>query len=275
MQKKNLATAAIAAGVLLILIGLGVAYQDWQATSSAASGDPVVAAVTATFTRVPTFTPEAGETPSPEAPDLLPAFPGAESPENPTTPEKLAPAPTEASPVALEVTPTVAVIPPAASPPDKLVIPAIQLEATVVPMGWRVVKSGGKKVSEWVVPDNAAGWHKNSALPGHGENVVLSGHHNIKGEVFRYLVDVKVGDKIDLYVGSTLYPYQVAETYILKEKGQPLSVRQQNARFIQPSGDERVTLVSCWPYTNNTHRVVVIAKPWDWTARSALRGSAK
>jgi len=275
LQQKNLATAAIAVGVLLVLIGLGVAYQDWQTTSSAASGDPVVLAVTATYTSVPTFTPEAAETPSPEAPALLPAFPGAESPDNPATPEKLAPIPTEPPPVAVKATPTVAVIPPAASPPDKLVIPAIQLDATVVPMGWRVVKSGGKAVSEWVVPDNAAGWHKNSALPGHGENTVLSGHHNIKGEVFRHLVDVKVGDKIDLYVGSTLYPYEVAETYILKEKGQPLSVRQKNARFIQPTGDERVTLVSCWPYTNNTHRVIVVAKPRDWTSRSALRGTAK
>jgi len=275
LQQRNIATVAIAAGVLLILVGLGVAYQDWQATSSAASGDPVVVAITATYTLVPTFTPEAGQTPSPEAPNLLPEFPGAESPKNPSTPEKLAPVPTEPSPAALEATPTTAVIPPANVPPDKLVIPSIQLDATVVPMGWRVVKSGGKEVSEWVVPDNAAGWHKNSALPGHGGNTVLSGHHNIKGEVFRYLVDVKVGDKIDLYVGSTLYPYQVTETYVLKEKGQPLSVRRQNARFIQPTDDERVTLVSCWPYNNNTHRVIVVAKPRDWTARSALRGTAK
>ena len=25
--------------------------------------------------------------------------------------------------------------------------------------------------------------------------------------------------------------------------------------------DDRLTLVSCWPYTSNTHRVIVVAKP--------------
>jgi len=38
-------------------------------------------------------------------------------------------------------------------------------------------------------------------------------------------------------------------------------VRQENARWIAPTDDERLTLVTCWPYTNNTHRVVVVAKP--------------
>lgn len=25
--------------------------------------------------------------------------------------------------------------------------------------------------------------------------------------------------------------------------------------------DERLTFVTCWPYTNNTHRVIVVAEP--------------
>jgi sortase A len=37
--------------------------------------------------------------------------------------------------------------------------------------------------------------------------------------------------------------------------------RLENARWIGPFPDERLTLVTCWPYTNNTHRVIVIAKP--------------
>jgi LPXTG-site transpeptidase (sortase) family protein len=42
-------------------------------------------------------------------------------------------------------------------------------------------------------------------------------------------------------------------------------VRQANARWIGPFNDERLTLVTCWPYTNNTHRVIVVAKPVDET----------
>jgi len=130
-------------------------------------------------------------------------------------------------------------------------------------MGWEVVEIDGQKVSEWVVPENAAGWHQNSALPGHEENVVLSGHHNIKGKVFRYVVDLEPGDEITLYVGDIPYVYHVSEKYILKEAGMPLSTRKKNAQWIMPSGDERVTLVTCWPYEwpGNSHRVIVVARP--------------
>jgi sortase A len=48
---------------------------------------------------------------------------------------------------------------------------------------------------------------------------------------------------------------------IVKEKGESVEVRRKNAQWIAPTNDERLTLVTCWPYTNNTHRVIVVAKP--------------
>jgi len=271
--KQALTNLIIIVGAVLILAGLMLAFQDWQTTSSAASGDPIVVAITATATRVPTFTPRVQATPSPKAPQLLPKFPGA-GPSNETPQPSPATTPVPAA-LSSSVAASSAGLRPANAPPSRLVIPAIHLDAKVVPMGWRVVEVGGKQTSEWVIPENAVGWHKNSALPGHGDNIVMSGHHNIKGEVFRYLVDVKVGDKIDVYVGSALYPYEVAETYIVKEKGQPLPVRLKNARFMQPTGDERLTLISCWPYNSNTHRVIVVAKPSGWVARSQVRKTSE
>ena len=113
----------------------------------------------------------------------------------------------------------------------------------------------------WEVADYAAGWHVTSAPPGQPGNTVLAGHHNINGEVFRYLVDVQEGDEIDLYAGDTIYKFLVEQKLILKEKDEPLEVRQRNAQWIAPTNDVRLTLVTCWPYTNNTHRVVVVAKP--------------
>jgi sortase A len=130
-----------------------------------------------------------------------------------------------------------------------------------VPVGWSVVEQNGQQFSMWEVADYAAGWHMTSALPGQPGNTVLSGHHNIKGEVFRYLVDVQEGDEVDLYVGDTAYRYYVEQKLILKEKGEPAEVRRQNAQWIAPTNDVRVTLVTCWPYTNNTHRVIVVARP--------------
>jgi sortase A len=133
-------------------------------------------------------------------------------------------------------------------------------------MSWNTVNKNGALLTEWIVPKNAAGWHVNSALPGHDENVVISGHHNIDGKVFRYVVDLEPGDGVTLYVGDTPFSYTVTEKYILKEAGMPLSVRRKNAQWIMPSGDERLTLVTCWPYEwpGNSHRVIVVARPPEY-----------
>ncbi|HMQ55905.1 MAG TPA: sortase, partial [Anaerolineae bacterium] len=57
------------------------------------------------------------------------------------------------------------------------------------------------------------------------------------------------------------YEYVVDFKTIVKEKGESVDVRRKNAQWIAPTNDERLTLVTCWPYTNNTHRVIVVAKP--------------
>ncbi len=175
-----------------------------------------------------------------------------------TLPPTNTPAPT---PTATH-TPVPTVPPPAAdSEPTRLVIRSVGIDTPVVPVGWSIVEQNGQQFSVWDVADYAAGWHKTSALPGQPGNTVLAGHHNIKGEVFRYLVDVQEGDEVDLYVGDTVYRYYVEQKLIVREKGEPLEVRRQNAQWIAPTGDIRVTLVTCWPYTNNTHRVIVVARP--------------
>jgi sortase A len=95
---------------------------------------------------------------------------------------------------------------------------------------------------------------------------VLNGHHNVHGEVFRYLENLQPGDEITLYTGVTSHYYAVTERHILKEKGESEEVRLQNAQFILPTEDERLTLVTCWPYTNNTHRLIIVAVPMQPTA---------
>jgi len=94
-----------------------------------------------------------------------------------------------------------------------------------------------------------------------GGNIVLSGHHNIKGEVFRDIVELEVGETVSVFFDDQQYNYAVNDKFIVKDKGEPDSVRQANAKWIGPFNEERLTLVTCWPYNNNTHRVIVIAKP--------------
>ena len=150
---------------------------------------------------------------------------------------------------------------PISTPLTRIVAESIELDADIIAVGWRQVMRGGVPTNIWSVADYAAGWHQNSALPGQGGNIVLSGHHNIKGEVFRYLVDIEVGEVITLYAGDQRYDYRVDDKFIVKDKGEPEAIRRANAKWVGPFNEERLTLVTCWPYTNNTHRLIVIAKP--------------
>lgn len=175
-----------------------------------------------------------------------------------------------APPVEAEVPAPAAEAPPAPPTPlttdgtrlTRLVAESIGLDTEVVEVGWTQITEYGVTSNVWVVADYVAGWHKNSALPGQGGNIVLSGHHNIKGEVFRYIVDLEPGAIITLYdqEGRT-FNYYVEDKFIVKDKGEPEAIRRENAKWIGPFNEERLTLVTCWPYTNNTHRVIVIAKP--------------
>jgi sortase A len=142
--------------------------------------------------------------------------------------------------------------------PTQIQIPAIKLDAPIEAVNWSVVR--GESI--WNIPNHfAAGWLQTSATLGTRSNTVLDGHHNVNGEVFRYLVDLKAGDVITIYSDKRAFAYKVTAMHILPDLNQPIEVRRRNARWIQPTLDERLTLVTCWPYTNNTHRLIVVATP--------------
>jgi hypothetical protein len=127
----------------------------------------------------------------------------------------------------------------------RIVADTIELDAEIKEVGWEIAVEDGRPVNTWQVADYAAGWHKNSSLPGRGGNVVLSGHHNIKGEVFRYIVELEPGDVVTVYDESGQeFQYTIEDKFIVKDKGEPESVRRANARWIGPFNDERLTLVT-------------------------------
>lgn len=156
-------------------------------------------------------------------------------------------------------TPTAA--PSLPEPPIRIVAAAINLDAPVIPVGWKQITQNGIATSVWEVADFAGGWHNNSAALGQPGNIVISGHHNTQGEVFRYVVDLKPGDRVLLFSSQQAYTYTVESRFILRDKGMSDEVRRDNARWIGAFPDDRVTLVTCWPYNTNTHRVIVVAKP--------------
>lgn len=146
--------------------------------------------------------------------------------------------------------------------PNKLIIPKIDLEAPIRPVSFKTVELDGKAYEQWFAPDSpTVGWHLTSAELGSPGNTVLNGHHNIFGEIFRDLDKLEVGDRIMVQSGQRVFEYVVGTRQILPERNQPIETRLENARWIQPSNDERITLITCWPYESNTHRVVVVAVP--------------
>jgi LPXTG-site transpeptidase (sortase) family protein len=148
--------------------------------------------------------------------------------------------------------------------PQRLVIPSIGVDAPIIPVSNVEVEVQSHMYRQWEAPDSdAVGWHENSARIGVPGNTVFNGHHNIYGEVFRHLSELEAGDLIFVSVGVETRAYQVAAKMILKERFEPLERRLENARWIQATQDERLTLITCWPYTSNTHRVVVVATPVD------------
>jgi LPXTG-site transpeptidase (sortase) family protein len=146
--------------------------------------------------------------------------------------------------------------------PSKLIIPKIQLEAPIEAVTFKSVELDGKTYEQWFAPDSqTVGWHETSAQLGVQGNTILNGHHNIFGEVFRDLSKLEVGDRIMIQSGERVFDYIVGTKLIVPERYQTIETRLENARWIQPSNDERITLVTCWPYESNTHRVIVVAVP--------------
>lgn len=121
----------------------------------------------------------------------------------------------------------------------RLQIPAIGVDAPVVQGdGWDQLKKG-------------VGQHIGSANPGQLGNVVLSGHDDVFGEIFRDLINLQPGDQVILYTAQHQYIYVVTGSQIVE----PTQVEVMAA-----TGDPTVTLISCYPYLIDNKRIVVSAK---------------
>lgn len=121
----------------------------------------------------------------------------------------------------------------------RIVILAIDVDAPVVEGdGWEELKMG-------------VGHHIGSANPGERGNMVVSGHNDVFGEVFRRLGELVPGDEIIVYAGETPYRYLVREKRI---------VEPDEVSVMEPTTKAALTLITCHPYLIDTHRLVVIAE---------------
>ena len=142
-------------------------------------------------------------------------------------------------------------------------IPAIGVDQVIVPVSWQVKFVEGQPVAQWDTVDWAAGHNKGSAPIGGPGNTVLTGHTrgNGNGE-FQNLWDLQAGDEVHVWdsIGRE-FTYVVDSVIKVQEFGASLEQRQENAQYMMPTDDTRLTLITCWPEWVYTHRIIVIARP--------------
>lgn len=123
--------------------------------------------------------------------------------------------------------------------PTRIVIPAIEVDALVV---------------EGDTPEQlklGVGHYLNGIDPGERGNMVLSAHNDIYGEIFRHLSKLELGDEVIVYAGERPYRYIVKAKQIVDED--EVSVLASTTKPV-------ATLVSCYPYMVDTHRIIIVAE---------------
>ncbi|MBN1642881.1 MAG: class D sortase [Anaerolineae bacterium] len=133
----------------------------------------------------------------------------------------------------------IAVATPGPHSPTRLIIPAINVDVPVVEgVDWEQLKKG-------------AGHLIGSANPGERGNCFIAGHNDVYGEIFRDLEELKVGDEILVHAGARAYRYTVSAARI---------VEPDDVSVMEPTSTPILTLLTCYPYMIDSHRLVVIAE---------------
>ena len=126
---------------------------------------------------------------------------------------------------------------PAPEQANRIQIPAIGVDASIVlGDGWEQLKKG-------------VGQHIGSANPGEKNNVVLTAHNDVFGEIFRDLEKLKPGDQIILFTSQHAYTYIVTGSKI---------VQPSEVEVMAPTTEAIVTLITCYPYMVDNMRIVVV-----------------
>ncbi len=177
-------------------------------------------------------------TPTPTPLIRVVMLPGGHSPPDAQGYSEPAPVPAHLRHLVSAITPL-----PAPTPgPEQAIrirIPSIGVDAPVV------------EGDDWESLKRGAGHHIGSANPGERGNCIISAHNDIYGEIFRDLPKVQLGDIVEVYTASQVYRYRVTQTRI---------VEPTDVSVMYPTSSPVLTLISCYPYGVNTHRIVVIAE---------------
>lgn len=126
--------------------------------------------------------------------------------------------------------------------PRRLVIEEIGVNAPVVAGDtWEDLKKG-------------IGHHPGSVNPGEPGNMIVSAHNDVYGELFRDLHELEPGDEVLVYTDEGAFRYVVNRVEI---------VSPTRIEVMDPTDYPVLTMITCYPYLLDTHRVVVVAELAD------------
>lgn len=104
---------------------------------------------------------------------------------------------------------------------------------------------------------------ENTGKAGEIGNYAVAGHRNrTYGRNFNRLDEIGIGDKIQVNNGTEIFEYTVTEK---------LYVKPEEVQVLDPNGvDKEITLITCHPMVNPTHRIIVKGKITDQPVASSL-----
>lgn len=79
--------------------------------------------------------------------------------------------------------------------------------------------------------------YRSSANFGQAGNVILAGHNNMKGSIFKNLYKVKIGDVIEIKTDNNIYKYKLTERVIVNPSDSSL--------LTQDIYEKEITLITC------------------------------
>jgi sortase A len=121
-------------------------------------------------------------------------------------------------------------------------IPSIKVKAPVV------------EGDDWESLKQGAGHHVGSANPGESDNCIISAHNDIYGEIFRDLPEVSLDDEVFIHsANGQVFRYVVTQKRIIDP---------EEVSVMHPTSSPVLTLISCYPYGIDSHRIVVVAELW-------------
>ena len=112
-------------------------------------------------------------------------------------------------------------------------------------------------------PDQAGFWDASTTLANNGNSVIVGHNNSTPVVVFRDLANIRAGMRIELTAQTGVeYRYAVSDIEIIQVEGADAGTVQRVSELMKyEDGQERLTLVACYPAESCAQRIIVIARP--------------